>query len=195
LSTQRGGPILVSTRESQRPRTLPNADRQHRCIPHRQASPALRPLRRRSACTQTGDVSYGTITPLYSGDLVGYATRDGSFRVAVPGNPFDIPQAQTNAAIRSALLPPYFVGSLDVLMLDPAAARRDTRLVLIFNATAPGAAIEACGPDRVETAAARPEVRIDAIFCAGCRGPTLLGRPSPGLTMRAWRRCSTGSSP
>ena len=132
------------------------------------------------ACAETGAVSYGTITSLYSTDMVGYATRDGNFRVAVLGNPFNVPQAQTNAAVKSALRPPFFVGSVNVRVLDPAAATGDSRLVLTFNAK-PGVAPKACELDRVDAAAGRAEIRIDAAFCAGTR---LVSR----AYLRAWAR-------
>ncbi len=143
-----------------------------------------------AACAGTATrVGTSGISEFYSPSLASYVSRNGTFPMEVHGNPFGVPQAQSDAAIRGARAIPAWAGTGNfVAHSEPG---RGLRLVLVFGPTDAAVGSRRVCSDAGEIATARSETQthVFAAFCrnnewityASIRVPALKGPDDPAL--------------
>ena len=132
-----------------------------------------------AACAGFDRISYYDRVALYTPSLVSYASKSGEMPVEIAGNPF---AAATDAEIIAGALqlPAHFSPARLTTRPGPGTAS-NVRLVMAFNATAPGAAESAlCNNLRtlpVRTGGA--ETRVSMALCASDRPAAWLVAEGP----------------
>jgi hypothetical protein len=132
-----------------------------------------------AACAGVDRISYYDRVALYTPSLVSYASKSGEMPVEIAGNPFAAPTDAENIA--SALqLPAHFSPARLTTRPGPGTAS-NVRLVMAFNATAPGAA-EVALCNNLRAMPVRPggaETRVSVALCASERPATWLVAEGP----------------
>ena len=109
--------------------------------------------------------AFPDLSPAYAPTSVWYATKDG-LRTVVHGNPFGVPQADTDAAVIANLRMPPWHQAGRFVPFSKDGKRRGYRLVLVFNPARPLSSGDACGDlSEIDVGPAGGMTRVRAAFC------------------------------
>ena len=126
-----------------------------------------------AACSGAASITttdaFAALSPAYAPGSVWYAAKDG-MRAVIHGNPFAVPQAETDQAVLSALRLPRWHQRAQFVSYPTDGKRRGYRLVLVFNTADPIGHGKACRDlQEIGVGPGQGVTRIHAAFCTGER--------------------------
>jgi len=127
-----------------------------------------------SACTSTDVVLsptsyYGAYTP----SVLNYSATSGGILVEVVGNPFDVPKADLESAITSAMTGSHFGQQVDFVTTPPEGFRSPYRILILFDPTQNYTANKLCKQGKSIQPGTGEIVKVHAALCAN--GAALTG--------------------
>jgi hypothetical protein len=122
---------------------------------------------------------YITYTPF----VVNSASTTGGILVEIVGNPFDVPQADLERAVTTAMTGSHFGPPVDFVTTKPEGFRSPYRIVLVFDATRGYTEAKLCKDGKsIEPGTGGDYVKVNAALCAADQPLTGVNGRVGGLT-------------
>ena len=109
----------------------------------------------------------------YRPTVLNYAATSGGILVEVVGNPFDVPKADLESAITSAMTGSHFGQQVDFVTTPPEGFRSPYRIVILFDPTQNYTANKLCKQGKSIQPGTGEIVKVHAALCAN--GAALTG--------------------